>query len=130
MTSESTSVLNTTPSCSSLPLREAEFSMIPLWTTAIFPLPSVCGWAFMSLTSPWSPSGVSYAAGPRKVLGHDILEVLDLSLPLEDRKPAVRVERDSGRVIAPVLETLQTLDEKGFGRSHAAVSDYSAHNFP
>ena len=27
--------------------------MIPLWTTAMRPLQSRCGWAFWSFTSPW-----------------------------------------------------------------------------
>ena len=27
--------------------------MIPLWTTAIRPVQSVCGWAFTSLGAPW-----------------------------------------------------------------------------
>src|SRR6476660_9173729 len=52
-TSVSVSLANTTPSASNAARSSPWFSMMPLWTTAIRPLRSVCGWALRSLGAPW-----------------------------------------------------------------------------
>ena len=41
------------PAVASAALRSAKFSKMPLWTTTILPLQSVCGWAFNSVGRPW-----------------------------------------------------------------------------
>ena len=49
----SVSLANTTPSAISFARSSSAFSTMPLWTTAIRPAASVCGWALRSLGSPW-----------------------------------------------------------------------------
>ena len=52
-TSVSVSLANSTPAASSSWRSAAKFSMIPLWTTAILPAASRCGWALRSVGLPW-----------------------------------------------------------------------------
>jgi hypothetical protein len=51
-TSLSVSLANFTPAASNSPRSAAKFSMIPLWTTAIFPAASLCGCALRSVGLP------------------------------------------------------------------------------
>ena len=62
-TSVSVSLANSTPSASSSRRSAAKFSMIPLWTTAILPAASRCGWALRSVGLPW----VAQRVWPRPV---------------------------------------------------------------
>ena len=67
-TSVSVSLLNRWPAALRAALRSAKFSKIPLWTTTIWPVQSVCGWALISVGRPcvaqrvW-PIPVAPAAG-------------------------------------------------------------------
>ena len=63
-TSVSVSLANSTPSASSSARSEAKFSMMPLWTTAILPVVSRCGWALRSVGRPW----VAHRVWPMPVL--------------------------------------------------------------
>ncbi len=53
MTSVSVSERNLWPLFTRRALRSSKFSIIPLWTTANFPLQSLCGWAFFLDGAPW-----------------------------------------------------------------------------
>ncbi len=52
-TSVSVSLTIVTPLSTRASLSGSAFSMMPLCTTAMRPLASVCGWALMSFGSPW-----------------------------------------------------------------------------
>jgi hypothetical protein len=56
------------------------------------------------------------------------LEVLELAYGLDRGQPVAVDQADAGRVIAPVLEALQALQQPLLGVPPAHVSDYSAHS--
>ena len=86
--------------------------MIPLWMTVISPVQSRCGWALRSFGRPWVAQRVwarpMAACGVRSAMRG--LEIDQLAGALLDEQVARVVdERDPGRVVAAVLETLESL---------------------
>ena len=114
----------------------AKFSMIPLWTTAILPAASRCGWALRSVGLPW----VAHRVWPRPVLparlaaiglGQRRLQVGQPARAARDGQAAVTVEqRDARRVVAAVLHPAQRVDDDVAGRTLPDVADDSTHSHP
>ena len=118
-TSVSVSETKATPSAVSLARSSAALSMMPLWTTATVPSASRCGCALTSLGAPWVAQRVWRDAG-------------GAGEPLGDPRPPGRapgpwpwhvrsspdrpVIDDAGRVVAAVLQPLQTLQQQGRAR--------------
>ena len=110
--------------------------MIPLWTTAILPVASRCGWALRSVGRPW----VAQRVWPRPVLpgegrgvgfGERGLQVGQPARPAAHRQPAMSVEqRDARRVVAAVLHPAQRVDDDVAGRTLPDVADDSTHSHP
>ena len=104
--------------------------MIPLWTTAIRPEASVCGWALRSFGAPW----VAQRVWPMPVVpvivrvGQFLVQVLDPAGLLGDLQRAVGADdRDAGRVVAAVLQPAQPLDDDVQRRPGTDVTDDAAH---
>jgi hypothetical protein len=114
MTSVSVSEVNLTPLASRRSRREAALSMMPLWTTLIRPSSLLCGWAFSSVAGPW----VAHRVCPMPILPAD---------PAENLGAPRAQDRDPGRVVSPVLQPGQALDQDGRGVLVADVADDSAH---
>ena len=128
-TSVSVSLENVWPAFASAALRSAKFSKMPLWTTTILPVQSVCGWAFSSVGRPcvaqrvW-PMPVD-AGGRRAVQLLD--EVGELARDAVDGEAPVRERRDARRVVAAVFEPLQALEQQRRRLPRTDVADDSAH---
>ena len=119
------------PRASSSARSGAKFSMMPLWMTATVPVQSTCGWALRSLGAPWVAQRVwpmPVRGRRQRALVEQRLEVGQLaarffavaSLPSAEH-------RDSGRVVAAVLQPPQALDHDPEGGLLTDVAHDSAH---
>ena len=109
--------------------------MIPLWTTAILPDASRCGWALRSVGLPW----VAQRVCPRPVLpsesvgvgfGQRGLEVGQTTRAAPDRQAARTVEQgDAGGVVSAVLHPTQRVDDDSASVPRADVADDSTHRY-
>ena len=106
--------------------------MIPLWTTATRPLQSRWGWAFNSVGCPWVAHrvwpipAVTPVGAFSTILRRSSRERVPRGGPRPVEAPAV-VEGHAGRVVSPVLEPLQALEEEIEDTVIACGSDDSAH---
>ena len=66
----------------------------------------------------------------RPVRASGFLQVLEISDGADVLQPAFLAQRDPGRVVAAVLETLQALEQEGLALTRPDVSDDSAHSNP
>ena len=105
-------------------------SMIPLWTTAMSSDGERWGWAFARLGGPWVAQRVcaipQLPAGKTAVQGVFQLEYLARTL-LDRQTMFVRDDRDSGRIVAAVLEAFQPLQEDRAGWTRPDIADDSTH---
>jgi hypothetical protein len=73
------------------------------------------------------PAGVADAGGGGQAPGKGGGQVGHPPGPLVDLQPGPAEEGDAGRVVAPVLQSLQALQEDGRGRLRADVADDPTH---
>ena len=129
-TSVSVSLAISTPRGSSSSRSSAKFSMIPLWTTAIRPSASVCGWALRSLGRRGWPSGCGPCRWCRPRSPAPPASALSrlASRPAPRRRCGRRRDhRDARRVVAAVLHAAQAHDDLA-GRARSDVADDAAHS--
>ena len=131
-TSVSVSLEKRCPAAASTALRSAKFSKMPLWMTTILPV-AVAVRVRVDLRGPpvGRPARVadSRRAGARSAALELRDEIRELAGTARDVEVAVRERRDAGRVVAPVLEPLQSLDQDGRRLLRSDVADYSAHGW-
>src|SRR5262245_53221369 len=98
--------------------------MIPLWMTTMRPVQSRCGWAAVR-----GPAGVrDPVPAVDRLLRKHLLEVAELPGRAPDRQLTVPVDdRDTGGVVAAVLELAQSLDQDLDRLLGSDVSDDPAH---
>src|SRR6476620_2445526 len=103
--------------------------MIPFRTIAsLLSSHAVSGCAFASVGR---PARVAEAGGgDGAVRAGGLLEVVEIPDRAHVLQSVVLEQRYPRRVVAPVLEALQTLDEQRLGRPAADVSDDPAHPEP
>ena len=135
-TSVSVSDTKAWPSATQLGGSSRWFSMMPLWTTARRPVQSRWGWAFSSVGGRGWPSGCGRCRPARRPGACDArsrssaTEWVPSAAPgPPECRPAVD-QGHAGRVVAPVLEALQALEQDRRARRPPPVTPMMPHMAP